>query len=91
MLRSCVLDFKGSWVYLPLVEFACNNCYQASITMAPYEALYGRKCKIPICWNEVRERKINSMKPVEVTFKKIRIIQEKLKVAQDRQKSYANT
>ena len=50
MLRTCVLDFKGYWVkYLPLVEFAYNNSFQASISMAPYEALYGRKCRTPIC------------------------------------------
>ena len=45
MLRACVLDLKGSWEeHLPLVEFAYNNSYQASIQMAPYEALYGRPC-----------------------------------------------
>ena len=85
MLRACVLDFKGSLVkYLPLVEFAYNNSYQASIDMAPYEALYGRKCRTLICWDEVGEWKINSVELVEVTFEKIRIILERLKVAQDR-------
>ena len=84
MLRACVLEFKGSWVkYLSLVEFAYNNSYQASIGMAPFEALYGRKCRTPICWNEVGERKINSVELVKVTSKKIRVIQERLKVAQD--------
>jgi transposase InsO family protein len=54
MLRLCVLDFKGSWIqYLPLVEFAYNNSYHASIEMAPYEALYGRKCRSPLYWDEV--------------------------------------
>ena len=75
MLRACVLDFKESWVkYLRLVEFAYNNSYQASIGMAPYEALYGRKCKTLICWNEVGEQKINSVELVEITSEKIRII-----------------
>ena len=56
-LRACVLDLKGSWEeHLPLVEFAYNNSYQASIQMAPYEALYGRPCRSPICWTEVGER-----------------------------------
>ena len=56
MLRACVLDHKGSWEeHLPLVEFARNNSYQASIQMAPYEALYGRPCRSPICWTEVGE------------------------------------
>jgi len=49
MLRMCVLDFKGSWIqYRPLAEFAYNNSFQATIGMAPYEALYGRKCRSPL-------------------------------------------
>ena len=53
MLRACVLDFQKSWVkYLPLIEFAYNNSYHATIGMAPYEALYGRKCRSPIYWDE---------------------------------------
>ena len=77
MLRACVLNFKGSWVkYLPLVEFAYNNNYQASIGMPPYEALYGRKCRNPICWDEVGEQKIHS-----VSSENIRIIRETLKMA----------
>ena len=57
MLRMCVLDFKGSWdQYLPLVEFAYNNSYHSSIGMAPYEALYGRRCRSPLCWTEVGEK-----------------------------------
>ena len=91
MLRACVLEFKGSWVkYLSLVEFAYNNSYQASIGMAPFEALYGRKCRIPICWNEVGERKINNLELIEVSSEKIRIIRERLKVVQDHQKNYAD-
>ena len=54
MLRACVLDFGGSWAdYLTLAEFAYNNSYHASLGMAPYEALYGRPCRSPICWAEV--------------------------------------
>ena len=57
MLWACVLDLKGGWEdHLPLVEFAYNNSYQASIQMAPYGALYGRPCRSPICWTEVGER-----------------------------------
>jgi transposase InsO family protein len=52
MLRACVLDFCGVWArYLPLIEFTYNNSYQASIGMAPYEALYGRKCCSPLYWD----------------------------------------
>ena len=70
-----MLEFKDSWLkHLSLVEFAYNNSYQASIGMALYEALYGRKCKTPICWDEVGEWKLNDVELIEVTFEKIRII-----------------
>ena len=92
MLRACVLDFKGNWVkYLFLVEFAYNNNYQASICITPYEALYGRKCRTPICWDEVGERKFSSKELIKVSTKKIRIVRERLKVAQDHQKSYVDS
>ena len=59
MLWACVLEFKNSWVeHLSLIKFAYNNSYQANIGMAPYETLYGRKCKTPICWDEVKERSL---------------------------------
>ncbi|KAG8483164.1 hypothetical protein CXB51_022137 [Gossypium anomalum] len=59
MLRGCVIDFRGSWEdYLPLAEFAYNNSYQSSIRMAPYEALYGRRCRTPSCWTELGERQV---------------------------------
>ena len=57
MLRSCVLQFKGSWDdQLALMEFTYNNSYHSSIGMAPYEAVYGRQCRTPLCWSEVGER-----------------------------------
>ena len=85
MLRACVLEFKNSWVkHLSLVEFAYNNSYEASIGMAPYEALYGKKCKTPICWDEVGEWKLNDVELIEVISEKIQIIRERLKIAQDR-------
>ncbi|GJY99933.1 putative reverse transcriptase domain-containing protein [Tanacetum coccineum] len=56
MLRACVLDFGGSWdVHLPLVEFSYNNSYHSSVRCAPFEALYGRKCRSQIMWAEVGE------------------------------------
>ncbi|GKF13764.1 putative reverse transcriptase domain-containing protein, partial [Tanacetum coccineum] len=56
MLRACVIDFGKGWErHLPLVEFSYNNSYHASIKAAPFEALYGRKCRSPICWAEVRD------------------------------------
>ena len=68
MLRACVFEFQGSWVLLlVLVEYDYNNSYQASIGMAPYEALYGRKCRTTLCWYEVGERKLKNVKLIEVT------------------------
>jgi hypothetical protein len=91
MLRSCALEFQGAWDdYLPLAEFAYNNSYQSSIKMAPYEALYGRKCGTPICWDEVGERKMLGPEIIQDTEEKIRIIRERLQTAQSRQSSYAN-
>ena len=92
MLRSSVFDFKGGWVkYLLLAEFSYNNSYQASIGMAPYKALYGRKCRTPIYWDEVGERKLSSEELIKVSSEKIQIVKERLKVAQDHQKSYVDT
>ena len=59
MLRGCALDFSGSWdKYIPLMEFSYNNSYQSSICMAPYEALYDRRCRTPVCWTELNEHKV---------------------------------
>ena len=91
MLRLCVLDFGGSWdTYLPLVEFAYNNSYHSSIEMAPYEALYGRKCRSPICWDEVGERKLTGAEIIQVTSKKVPLIKQRLNTASSRQNSYAD-
>ena len=57
MLRACILDFSGNWKkHLHLAEFAYNNSYQSSIGMAPFEALYGRPCRSPVCWLESEDR-----------------------------------
>ena len=91
MLQACVLDHKGSWEeHLPLVEFAYNNSYQASIQMAPYEALYGRPCISPLCWTEVRESSITGPDLIRDTFEKVSLIRQRLLTAQSRQKSYAD-
>ncbi|PPZ24968.1 hypothetical protein C5P36_26645, partial [Escherichia coli] len=88
MLRACVIEFEGSWdTHLPLIEFAYNNSYQSSIGMPPYEALYGRKCRTPLCWDEVGERKMIGPEIVQQTEEKIRLIRDRLKAASDRQKS----
>lgn len=90
-MRACVLDFKGSWdAYMSLMEFAYNNSYQTSIGMAPYEALYGRRCRTPVCWSEVGERWLSKPELVQVTVDKIKVVRDRLKIAQSRQKSYAD-
>ncbi|GJT17067.1 putative reverse transcriptase domain-containing protein [Tanacetum coccineum] len=59
MLRACVIDLGKGWVkHLSLAEFLYNNSYHASIKAAPYEALYGRKCRSPMCWAEVGEAQL---------------------------------
>ncbi|MCF6774907.1 hypothetical protein L3H44_10975 [Corynebacterium sp. MC-12] len=91
MLRACALDFKGSWVdHLPLIEFAYNNSYHSSIKMAPYEALYGRKCRSPIGWFEVGETTLLGPDLVQQAMEKVKVIQERLETAQSRHKSYAD-
>ena len=85
MLRACVLDRKGSWEEnLPLVEFAYNNSYQASIQMAPYEALYGRSCRSPICWTEVGESSVTGPDLIRDTSEKVCLIGQRLLTAQSR-------
>ncbi|GJZ70432.1 putative reverse transcriptase domain-containing protein [Tanacetum coccineum] len=91
MLRACVIDFGGSWdVHLPLAEFSYNNSYHSSIRCAPFEALYGRKCRSPVLWAEIRESSLIGPELVQETTDKVALIKEKLKAARDRQKSYAD-
>ncbi|KAG8474912.1 hypothetical protein CXB51_031631 [Gossypium anomalum] len=91
MLRCCVLEFQGSWErYLPLVEFAYNNSYQTSLKMAPYEALYGRKCRTPLYWTELKENQIYGVDLIKETEEKVKVIRDCLKAVSDRQKSYAD-
>jgi hypothetical protein len=91
MLRAYALDFGGSWEeHLPLAEFSYNNSCQSSIQMAPFEALYGRKCRSPICWYETGASKEFHPNYVKERQDAIDIIRDRLKIAQSRQKSYAD-
>ncbi|GKA32612.1 reverse transcriptase domain-containing protein, partial [Tanacetum coccineum] len=91
MLRACVIDFGGSWdVHLPLAEFSYNNSYHSSIRCAPFEALYGRKCRSPVLWAEIGESSLIGPELIQETTDKVVLIKEKLKAARDRQKSYAD-
>ena len=85
------MKFQGSWEeYLHLAEFTYNNSYQTNIGMAPFEVLYDRTCRPPSCWIEVGEILIIGPDIVLETTEKIKVIQERLKVTHDRQKSYVN-
>ncbi|KAL0537392.1 hypothetical protein IC582_026370 [Cucumis melo] len=91
MLRACALEFPGSWdSHLHLMEFAYNNSYQATIGMAPFEALYGRCCRSPVCWGEVGEQRLMGPELVQSTNEAIQKIRSRMHTAQSRQKSYAD-
>ncbi|KAI5316201.1 hypothetical protein L3X38_045377 [Prunus dulcis] len=91
MFRACALQFRDDWdEKLPLMEFAYNNSYQASIRMSPFDALYGKQCRTPFYWDEVGENRLEVADDVERTKEQVKIIRERLKIAQDRQKSYAD-
>ncbi|GKC42631.1 putative reverse transcriptase domain-containing protein [Tanacetum coccineum] len=86
MLRACVIDFGKGWVkHLPLAEFSYNNSYHARIKAAPYEALYGRKCRSPVCWVEVGEAQVTGLELIQETTEKIVLIKQRMQAAQDRQ------
>jgi hypothetical protein len=89
MLRACIIHFDKAWdKCLALAEFAYNNSYQASLKMAPFEALYGRRCRTPLNWSQVGERTLFDPKLVQEAEEKVGVIRENLRAAQMRQKSY---
>jgi hypothetical protein len=89
MLRACVIHFDKSWdKCLALAEFSYNNSYQASLKMAPFEALYGRRCRTPLNWSQTWERKFFGPALVDDAEEKVRVIKENLRIAQERQKSH---
>ena len=91
LLRLCILDFGGSWEdHLPLVEFAYNNSYQATIGMSPFKALYGRPCRSPTCWWESTDKLILGPDMIKESSGKVDMIRRRMKTAQDRQKSYVD-
>jgi hypothetical protein len=91
MLRACALKHGGSWdKSLPYAEFSYNNGYQASLKMSPFEALYGRKSRTPLYWDQTGERQFFGPKLIQEAEEQVRIIRENLRVAQTRQKSYAD-
>ncbi|GJU73206.1 putative reverse transcriptase domain-containing protein [Tanacetum coccineum] len=91
MLRACVIDFGSGWdKHLPLAEFSYNNSYHASIKAAPFEVLYGRKCRSPVCWSEVGDAQLTRPEMIRETTEMIVKIKNRLLAARSRQKSYAD-
>nr|GFA66894.1 putative reverse transcriptase domain, ribonuclease H-like domain, aspartic peptidase domain protein [Tanacetum cinerariifolium] len=91
MLHACAIDFGKGWVnHSPFVEFSYNNSYHATIKAAPFEALYGRKYRSPVCWTEVGEDQILGQELIQETIEKIVQIKQRMQAARDRQKSYAD-
>ena len=87
MLRACVIDLKESWDdHFPVIEFAYNNSYPSSIQMAPYEALYGRRCRSHISWFEVGETAFIGRDSVLYAMEKLQLIKERVKIAHSREK-----
>ncbi|XP_039025530.1 uncharacterized protein LOC120158869 [Hibiscus syriacus] len=81
----------GSWEkYLPLAKFAYNNSYHSSIQMAPYEALYGRKCRMPLNWYKLKDREVFGHELIQEVEEKVQVVQNNLKAAPDRHKSYVD-
>jgi hypothetical protein len=91
VLRACALKHGGSWdKSLPYAEFSYNNSYQASLKMAPFEALYGRKCRTPLYWSQTGESQLFGTDIIKEAKRQVQIIRENLRVAQSKQKSYAD-
>jgi hypothetical protein len=89
MLRASIMHFDKSWdKCLSLAEFSYNNSYHASLKMAPFEALYGQRCRTPLNWSEAGERTLFGTDLVKDAEERVEVIRENLKLAQMRQKSY---
>nr|GEU95206.1 putative reverse transcriptase domain-containing protein [Tanacetum cinerariifolium] len=88
MLRACVIYFEKSWdIHLPLVDFSYNNSYHTSIKAAQFEALYGRKCRLTVCWAEVGDAQLTGPELIHETTEKIVQIKSKIQATRDRQNS----
>ncbi|WVZ52664.1 hypothetical protein U9M48_003702 [Paspalum notatum var. saurae] len=91
MLRACAIQYGTSWdKSLPYAEFSYNNSYQASLKKSPFEALYGRRCRTPLFWNQTGEKQVFGPDLIKDAEQQIKMVRENLRVAQSRQKSYAD-
>jgi hypothetical protein len=92
MLRACALKHGGSWdKSLPYAEFSYNNSYQVSLKMSPFEALYGRKCRTPLYWDQIGERRFFGPEIIQEAEEQVQLIRENLRTAQSTKKSYVDT
>jgi hypothetical protein len=91
MLRMHVMHQPKKWEdYLPLVEFSYNNSYQEPLKMSPFEALYGRECKVPISWDNLIDRIVIGLDMLKEMEQQVIQIKKNLKISQDRHKNYAD-
>ncbi|WVZ96995.1 hypothetical protein U9M48_042566 [Paspalum notatum var. saurae] len=91
MLRGCAIQYGTSWdKCLPYAEFFYNNSYQASLKKSPFEALYGKRCRTPLFWNQTGEKQVFGPDIIQDAEQQLRIVQENLRVAQSKQRSYAD-
>jgi hypothetical protein len=92
MLRACALQDQSRWdKRLPYAEFSYNNSYQASLKMSPFQALYGRSCRTLLQWDQPREKQVFGPDILLEAEENIKMVRENLKIAQSRQRSYADT
>ena len=92
MLRACALQDQSGWdKRLPYAEFSYNNSYQASLKMSPFQALYGRSCRTPLQWDQPGEKQVFGPDILLEAEENIKMVRENLKIAQSRQRSYADT
>ena len=91
MLRACIINFNGNWdEQLLLVEFSNHNSYRSSISMAPYEALFGGKCRSPIGWFQLGKSSLLGPELIYNTLEKVHIKRNQFKTANSRQKFYTD-
>jgi hypothetical protein len=91
MLRACAEMYGKSWdKSLPYAEFSYNNSYQMSIKIVPFEALYGRQCRMSLFWSQTGESQVFGLEVLKDAERQVQMIRENLKVEQSRQKSYVD-
>ena len=91
MLRACAIQYGTSWdKCLSYAEFSYNNSYQTSLKKSPFEALYGRKCRTPLYWDQIGEKQLFGPEIIDDAEQMVQAVRENLRIAQSRQKSYAD-